>query len=520
MKDTLCSYYTDSHEITTYMSRQLDLKTCDKILEPAAGEGAFIDALLRFDKSISIDALDIDDRAVGILKEKYQKYPNVYVKKTDTLLDDWLDLKGRCALQLKNTDTLLDNELDMISLTNGHYDKIIGNPPYGAWQDYSKRELLKRKYPGQYVKETYSLFLLRCISLLKIGGILSFIIPDTFLYLNLHSKLRKYLLENTEIKEIAIFPSKFFPGVSFGYSNLSIITLKRILPTKSSNNIICILRGFSRPSELLDSFNKVRQADSFEEIMVPQIEVIRNPQYQFLLGNVEITSLLKRNLSKLGDVAEIATGFYTGDNKKFIRVKNERVKGAKGYEVLDRNLVYSCTSLNGIDNVSEGYIPYVKGAPKGRYCKQEDDWYVRWDSETIKFYNHNKKSRFQNSQYYFRTGVGVPMVKSKVIKAFLMEQSVFDQSIVGIFPKDITKLYYVLALMNSDIINEIVHVINPTANNSSNYIKQIPYIEPSTQVLRKINNLVEEILKLESTTVEAKDLHAELNKIVADIYSY
>ena len=74
--------------------------------------------------------------------------------------------------------------------------------------------------------------------------------------------------------------------------------------------------------------------------------------------------------------------------------------------------------------------------------------------------------------------------------------------------------------MNSDIINEIVHVINPTANNSSNYIKQIPYIEPSTQVLRKINNLVEEILKLESTTVEAKDLHAELNKIVADIYSY
>lgn len=101
MKDTLCSYYTDSHEITTYMSRQLGLKTCDKILEPAAGEGAFIDALLGFDSAISIDALDIDDRAVGILKEKYQKYPNVYVKKTDTLLDDWLDLKGRCALQLK-----------------------------------------------------------------------------------------------------------------------------------------------------------------------------------------------------------------------------------------------------------------------------------------------------------------------------------------------------------------------------------------------------------------------------------
>lgn len=68
-------------------------------------------------------------------------------------------------LTVKRSDTLLDERLDYISSIGGYYTKIIGNPPYGAWQDYEKRDLLKKKYNGQYVKETYTLFLYRCISL-------------------------------------------------------------------------------------------------------------------------------------------------------------------------------------------------------------------------------------------------------------------------------------------------------------------------------------------------------------------
>ena len=45
-------------------------------------------------------------------------------------------------------DTLLDEQLDGMQAAGGHYDKVIGNPPYGAWQDTRKRELLKKKYAG------------------------------------------------------------------------------------------------------------------------------------------------------------------------------------------------------------------------------------------------------------------------------------------------------------------------------------------------------------------------------------
>ena len=165
MRDLFCSYYTNSKAITSYMAAKLDITQNDRILEPSAGEGIFIDEILEKNKTVPIDALDINRQAVAILKKKYE---------------------SNAAVLVRETDTLLDKQLDVLGDSGGYYSKVIGNPPYGAWQNYEKRNLLKKKYAGHYVKETYSLFLLRCISVLKLHGRLSFIIPDTYLFLNMY----------------------------------------------------------------------------------------------------------------------------------------------------------------------------------------------------------------------------------------------------------------------------------------------------------------------------------------------
>ena len=66
MKDTLCSYYTESDDITSYMVSKVTVSDGDVILEPSAGEGIFIDELLKTNKSFRVDALDINEAAIKI----------------------------------------------------------------------------------------------------------------------------------------------------------------------------------------------------------------------------------------------------------------------------------------------------------------------------------------------------------------------------------------------------------------------------------------------------------------------
>lgn len=500
MKDTLCAYYTDSHDIASYMARRLDVRSDDTVLEPSAGKGVLVDAVLEENPKVTIDCLDIDQNAIEALSVKFC---------------------NMSSITIRHADTLFDPELDLISSLGGHYTKIIANPPYGAWQDSNRRKALKKRYPDQYVKETYSLFLLRCLSLLKENGRLTFIVPDTFLYLNMHENLRKVLLTQSKIEEIIIFPSKFFPGVSFGYSNLSIITLQKNSDDSSINNVIRVVKGFRSSHEFSYLFSGDTELPSYiDAFYLNQSDVLSNPQHRFFIGESNLLNILRNAEVTLGDVADIVTGFYSGNNKRFIRALNPEVKGSKGYDIVDIEKVHPYSTLAGIDG-EEGYIPYIKSSSKTRYLRQEDEWYVRWDRETVSFYNNDSKARFQNSSFYFKTGIGMPMVKSRSIKAFLMKDRVFDQSIVGIFPHDDRYLMYCLALMNSDIVNDLIHTINPTANSSANYIKQIPFILPNNELLQDITEKVDLLIEeMNAGRFErALDLHNELNLSISSIYS-
>ena len=407
-----CSFYTESDPILTYMVKKLDIAENDIILEPCAGDGVFIEKIIATKKgNYRIDALDLNPIAVEGLKDKFQSE----------------------RVTVREADTLLDSTLDLFVNNNGFYSKIIGNPPYGAWQDYNKRVLLKKMYGG-YVKETYTLFIKKCIDLLKENGRLVFIIPDTFLALRLHKDTRDKILKETEVEEILLIPSNFFPGVNFGYSNLCIITLNKNKDIENNRiRILSVSNNVNSLYELADG--NVSVANLFEEI--EQNKIINSVESAFLIGGTtKIRKLINEAETKLGDIANCVTGFYSGDNKKFLAVKNHKIKGSKKIQIIDDNIIDHTFLKNkdliiGLGNEKQ-YIPILKGG-NGRFIKNSE-WFVKWDKQTVKYYQQDKKARFQNSQYYFKEGIGVPMVKSAHLHAFLLEKRLFDQSIVFRYP--------------------------------------------------------------------------------------
>lgn len=471
MNDIYCSYYTKNNNITSYMVSMIHPSQNDRILEPCGGDGMFIDALLEYNQNLMIDTCDLDDNALITMRSKYCLRNNVKIRKADTL-----------------TDSLFD-ELSL----SGYYDKIIGNPPYGGWQEYERRAKLKQKYNGFYVKETYSLFLLRCVSLLKEGGVLSFIIPDTFLFLHNHKQLRKYLLERTQIKEVVIFPSKFFPGVSFGYSNLCIITVQKSeISTERECNRFAVIKGLKSDDDLL-ILSKKKKPNHIVLSCLAQREILENQDYAFLLSDETINRKIIECENKLADIANCVTGIYCGNNKQFLALEQVSRKGLAEYPCVDKSKIDYTHNSNKPVIEPKKYIPLVKGSSLTSYYRTADKWLIDWTPSALFHYNNDKKARFQNSQYYFRMGIALPMVKSSKIKATLLQKMVFDQSIVGIFPHDDKYLLYLLAYLNSKTANEFIHAINPTANNSANYLKKLPIYIPTDSELQTVNELVNTI---------------------------
>lgn len=306
---TYQAYYTKSNPILNYMTGMLHFKPHDLILEPCGGDGVFIDKILENTQNVQISVFELNSSTVAGLKSKYSMKSCVSIKETDTLLD-------KAILECSQ-----------------RYDKIIGNPPYGARSDKHKKALLNKLYPDLYTKESYTLFLYACTRCLKENGELCFIVPNTFLSLHRHLSIRKFLLTNTKIKELALFPSSFFPGVNFGYANLCIITLEKSSDVSQNlNNEIVVRTNFKTVEEL-------EQRDCGVMKIVSQKSVLESVGSAFMLNSTkQIAELVNdRDIKRIGDIASCVTGFYSGYDKKYLHPINKEVKNAKKYGCADKD---------------------------------------------------------------------------------------------------------------------------------------------------------------------------------------
>lgn len=494
------AFYTKSTPIVDFMLAQLQLQPEDKVLEPCGGDGVFVDAILDKGFSNQIDVCELNADAYLGLKNKYELHENVSVK---------------------HTDTLLDENLRLIAEIGGGYDKIIANPPYGAWQEIEKRNVLKKIFPGHYVKESYALFLIRAIDLLKNKGCLVFIIPDTFLDIHRHSALREKILKQGRIKAIALFPSNFFPNVNFGYANLAILTFeKNDSAKKCIENQIKILSNFAKVEQLNNYANS-----SVKATVLQQKKVLQTDNYSFMLSdNDSLSEVIQASKLSVGDIANCVTGIYSGNDKAFLRAISHEIKFASKYPLIESKSIFkgvlqATEKTNGIKGEA-CFLPILKGG-NVRFVKP-DNWYLEWSEWAINHYKTDNKARFQNSNYYFKNGVGVPMVRSSSITGALINNRVFDQSIVGVFPKDENNLFLLLAFFNSKTCNKLINALNSTVNSSANYIKRIPFIMPKAEVIREIDATVEAIVSnlKQDTPLPIIELEERINSIFLSLYGF
>lgn len=114
----------------------------------------------------------------------------------------------------------------LLEAAEGRFDLCLGNPPYissglrgAAAQEAQRQSALRLRYPhtGQYKLNTYPLFVELGLELLRPGGVLGYIVPDSFLTGRYFAGLRRLLLAHT-LLELTLIRRDFWQHGRVGQS--------------------------------------------------------------------------------------------------------------------------------------------------------------------------------------------------------------------------------------------------------------------------------------------------------------
>jgi type I restriction-modification system DNA methylase subunit len=200
-------YFTNI-QVVNYILKQIKVNKTDKVLDPFAGSGGFI----------------LPIKKLGVKNE------NIYAREQDDKIYKFLKFNSMIA-ELSDENIMKGDSFDYhdsLEKYENYFDIIVSNPPYGMSIDINlEGDETKQKYwnvikasKKNTIKDSMGLSLYSIIKTLKSGGTAGIVTERGVLNNGTETnswqkKLRKYLLENTSVKEILLLPKGIFSYTNF-----------------------------------------------------------------------------------------------------------------------------------------------------------------------------------------------------------------------------------------------------------------------------------------------------------------
>lgn len=374
------------------------------------------------------------------------------------------------AIGIEETQTKLLYLLEIAETMTRRYQVVATNPPYMNKYDVKLKEFVKKNYKD-YSGDLFSVFMYRNFVFCTENGYSAFMTPFVWMFIKTYEELRSFIIQNKSIitlvqMEYSAFEEATVPICSFVLKNSK---------TKG-NGLYFKLSDFKGGMEVQKQ--KVLEAITdkncgyFFEANQTNFDKIPGSPVAYWVSERIFNSFCR---SKVDSIAFSDGQILTGNNEKYLRMLWE---------------------VEATEIRKDGkWMFHAKG---GEYRKWAGnlEWVVKWSPNAIEHYKHDKIARFPKNHVLFREGVTWSLVSTNPTfgARLLPKTQTFNKAAATVLFHDKKYVLYVLALLNSSVVNYLSKIINPTLNNNIKDVLAMPFIynaEKAAQILEFVDENIE-----------------------------
>ena len=474
----------------------IDFCATDRALEPGFGDGSFLIPLIesfldlyegslteRLDKvlnkhvwGIEVD-VDMYDVALANIRERIGPLPDSH----NLLLGDFL------ATDFEGPDFRVDPITGAL-VTSREFTHIVGNPPFGGTIASHLQDPLDKvlgwRHGMKIKKETYSWFIVKCMDLLAVDGLLRFICSDTFLTISTMRGLRHALAIEGRPKiqtlghfsEETSYPMLVLDWIK-GHPTQYIlrdghpISMEDISRTKNLSwgldaDLVSYFRGPVIGDVMVATSGMTTGNNSL--FIRQAVDQTITENYDFRFADVPVSLEREIERARLGKLSRRAIR----------RFQEMEARGATQRELTP---IERSTPLV-IDLPHKDYAPYNKATRDIVYSKPTHYIYWKDDGDAVITYKKTGKWYLRGvggAPYFGREGLTWRLISHSLDVRFLPAGHILDSGAPCAFPRPGVSREEMLFIMGWTLTNKctqiLKQVINHTMNIQSKDFERLPY---------------------------------------------
>lgn len=342
-------------------------------------------------------------------------------------------------------------------LEESQYHLVVGNPPYQGTSKMADTAYITKHYPRGKA-DLYAAFLERGLLLARDGGVSALLTMRNWMFIKQYADLRKWLLENFDLKYLMDLSSGAFEEISAAQVVVS-VSAGVFVKGKTEDLKSVAFKPFDDATlTSIGETNRKRAATlahvgryDFEPAALKVV-----PEWPLVYWWDKGFLKKYKKSEKVGPKTKI--GIQTGDNERFLRTCSE---------ILNFEASRNFDHFNKL-NIKK-WVPYIKGA-NGQTWIEPLNKIINWRLIGVELFSHPSARYGRGSEKYFYRGVAFTTIGAEFGGRAHRFPSIIGDTGASVYD---AKWKDILCIFNSKKGKDFLSSVNPTIHFTSGDVKRM-----------------------------------------------